>query len=91
MKHLIRFISGLVLVLVIVAGAAYAYLAPEAMPAPVASDNTLINLDTGDIVGYQITLGCRYGEVYPSLNHRLVICAGALRDLRSPGNSQGRC
>ena len=57
MKYLIRFFSGLVLVLVIVAGAAYAYLAPEAKPAPVASDNTLINLDTGDIVGYQNNLG----------------------------------
>ena len=29
MKYLIRFISGIVLVLVVVAGTAYAYLAPE--------------------------------------------------------------
>jgi para-nitrobenzyl esterase len=57
MKYLVRFISGLFLVLVIVAGAAYAYLVPEDKPAPVASDNTLINLDTGDIIGYQNNLG----------------------------------
>jgi len=57
MKYLIRFISGIILVLVVVAGAAYAYLAPESKPAPVASDNTLINLDTGDIIGYQNSLG----------------------------------
>jgi para-nitrobenzyl esterase len=57
MKYLLRFISGLFLVLVIVAGAAYAYLVPEDKPAPVASDNTLINLDTGDIIGYQNNLG----------------------------------
>jgi para-nitrobenzyl esterase len=57
MKYLIRFISGLFLVLVIVAGAAYAYLAPEDKPAPVASDNTLIKLDTGDIIGFQNSLG----------------------------------
>ena len=91
MKYLIRFISGIVLVLVVVAGTAYAYLAPESKPAPVASDNTLINLDTGDIIGYQIALGRRYGEVYPSLNHQLAICAGVLRDLRRLGNIQGRC
>jgi para-nitrobenzyl esterase len=57
MKYLVRFISGLFLVLVIVAGAAYAYLAPEDKPAPVASDNTLIKLDTGDIIGFQNSLG----------------------------------
>ena len=57
MKYLIRFISGIVLVLVVVVGTAYAYLAPESKPAPVASDNTLINLDTGDIIGYQNSLG----------------------------------
>jgi para-nitrobenzyl esterase len=57
MKYLVRFISGLFFVLVIVAGAAYAYLAPEDKPAPVASDNTLIKLDTGDIIGFQNSLG----------------------------------
>jgi para-nitrobenzyl esterase len=57
MKYLVQFISGLFLVLVIVAGAAYAYLAPEDKPAPVASDNTLIKLDTGDIIGFQNSLG----------------------------------
>jgi para-nitrobenzyl esterase len=57
MKYLVRFISGLFLVLVIVAGAAYAYLVPDDKPAPVASDNTLIKLDTGDIIGFQNSLG----------------------------------
>lgn len=57
MKYLIRLISGLVLVLAVVAGAAYVYLAPESKPAPVASDNTLVNLDAGDIIGYQNGLG----------------------------------
>ena len=57
MKYLIQLISGLVLVLAVVAGAAYAYLAPESNPAPVASDNTLVNLDAGDIIGYQNGLG----------------------------------
>jgi hypothetical protein len=79
MKYLIRFISGIILVLVVVAGAAYAYLAPESKPAPVASNNTLI------------ALGRQYGEVYPLLNHQLAICAGVLRDLRRLGNIQGRC
>ncbi|MGB1867827.1 MAG: carboxylesterase family protein, partial [Porticoccaceae bacterium] len=57
MKYLIRFIGSLLLLLVVIAGATYAYLAPESKPAPEASSNSLVSLDTGDIIGYQNSLG----------------------------------
>ena len=65
MKYVIRVMLCLVVILFSAGTAMYLYFSPERQPDPVVSEATLVELDTGAVVGYQNLLGVSVWQGIP--------------------------